>query len=548
MSTPVSRPPKDLKSARPPAVSSNPYASDGSTYYPSRGTTRTTLSSGVSGLSPAEARGAEAVKARISAAAGSFSDGVYEDYATIFSLNNSDTRNMITRLLGEQGLTNLERSNITTRFTDLLLRLTKIIDSNIPHNMQNKSISKGHRYTIILPDRTEEKIEKIAGGTYGSIFKSGSRKIYKRVSLEGLDNNSSEYNVEKFARETCLEVFIQTVLQNDSKRGHNIAHITSIYRDSKNRLRNDSYPRNADESSSRTPAPRYQTDLTFFFEMEPAGDDLYTYEGSTTYSELQKYEYRIMEDLGNILAHFDTAYGFRHRDLHPGNVLISDTGQIKLIDFGKSCINVKGVTYSVVGLSCASDDLFLFLSGLLQFAKIGRTNSEMIRIIRLFLTYDPRGKNLNVYDEMLGSGVEDAFHLAYPNKYITNTALFWADKTDLLYNRPNGILRNLQPARFAEIWKMLRLPTTVSGSITSFDHPPRSFVQRAYNCIPGKTCAQKALATAAIAGAGAAAAYFYTQPKMKTDGGSRRKRKIRKNKHKTRKVESRKHLHNKRGI
>jgi serine/threonine protein kinase len=45
--------------------------------------------------------------------------------------------------------------------------------------------------------------------------------------------------------------------------------------------------------------------------------------------------------LATVLTHLDATYGFRHRDLHSGNVMFTSTMQVKIIDFGRSCMNFE---------------------------------------------------------------------------------------------------------------------------------------------------------------------------------------------------------------
>jgi len=459
---------------------------------------------------------------RTSLALSSFSDDVESNYKDVLKLSKSETRDLITRLSGNQGNTNTNKRTVTTRITDVLLTLPNTIETNIPANKTNQSIAKRTLYNVSYTLSTipvNEQMIKIGGGTFGSIFVGQTTgNIYKRVSLEG-DNNSDDAVTEEFARETCVEVFIQTVLQNDSMYGGNIARILGVFRDLKNRTRT---------------AAGDQTDFTFFYVMEPAGIQIYDYPASSTYAMLQQREYKLLENLGNILAHFDKLYGFRHRDLHGGNVLIQGADKIKLIDFGKSCIRVDGITYAVRGRTCEATDLLILLAAIIQYSTEWNRAPELRRIMRLFLTHNPGGMRTDIYGQMLTHPEGTAFYAAYYD-YISARLIPWGTPANYAFidDKVNGIT-HLQPENFAAIMKKLRLPTTASGSVTSFD---RSFFQKMYNagakaakCV-GNACkrltpTQRGLAAAGTAAAAAAVGvgvYMALRPKTeKLDGGRRR--------------------------
>jgi serine/threonine protein kinase len=48
-----------------------------------------------------------------------------------------------------------------------------------------------------------------------------------------------------------------------------------------------------------------------------------------------------LSQLATVLLHLDATYGFRHRDLHSGNVMFTSDMQVKIIDFGRSCMNFE---------------------------------------------------------------------------------------------------------------------------------------------------------------------------------------------------------------
>jgi serine/threonine protein kinase len=52
----------------------------------------------------------------------------------------------------------------------------------------------------------------------------------------------------------------------------------------------------------------------------------------------QPFLYPVFHTLGAVLEHFRNTYGFYHRDLHQGNIMVTNEGKLKLIDFGMSCM------------------------------------------------------------------------------------------------------------------------------------------------------------------------------------------------------------------
>ena len=380
-----------------------------------------------------------------------------------------------------------------------------------------------HRFTITERDGPFE-VKKIAGGTYGAIFVStaaGPISVYKRV------RNYPPRHPEEFHRELFLEAYIQTLLKNDPTYGQNIAALQGIYRDPGNPTvapRPRKAPKHANGTRNASipapPAPRPLKIETYFYKMENIATDLDRYiTANMQAAEPQTPIYNMFIEIARILDYFMQYYGFYHRDLHGGNIMFGTAGNIKLIDFGKACMQIDGTIYSVDPKpACTSSDLFILCTWLYEQQRLwspARPNPEMHRLFDLLFS----DGGFNIYDKMDDAIPRDpttlekdgwAFHLAYPYEYADASRdghAPWNIATKTRFS--TYILPKFEPTNFRKIWNMI--VSRGVGTVTSLSElkvvPERSVIQ-ALVCKLGNlsTCEQftvAGLGAAAIAGAAA---------------------------------------------
>jgi len=210
------------------------------------------------------------------------------------------------------------------------------------------------------------EVKLITKGSYGRIYQtinSYDKKIYKQL-LIGDDDGDDGNHYNKYYRNSFVEAYIQTVLQTDTDYGKNICTLKKIY---------------FEENKGH-----------IFYEMEPLDFLFCQYTANMPLKNLAP----LMRELGNALSHFDTLYGFRHRDLHTGNVMIKDD-TLKILDFGKACFTLKKgelrITHSSENVPCESYDLLIFLVSIFLYCNLQGSVKEVIMNI---LTGEPFG---NIY-------------------------------------------------------------------------------------------------------------------------------------------------------
>jgi hypothetical protein len=143
---------------------------------------------------------------------------------------------------------------------------------------------------------------------------------------------------------------------------------------------------------------------------------------------------------------------------------------VKITDFDSASIRIRDTDFAVFQNNYATDDLFTLMTSLRDNSVLFREAplSKIARIIELFLLYDPIRERKNVYNVMKeyiasyndGKDDEDKIELLELTKGLIYRQLpkyLWdtADK-DLLLNDTKGILKKLQPDRFAQIWSAIR--------------------------------------------------------------------------------------------
>ena len=269
---------------------------------------------------------------------------------------------------------------------------------------------------------------KIGKGSYGSVYLSEKGYIYKEIRIDSYgsyDSDSMEYEL----RTIFLETFIQTVLGYDLEMALYIPKIYNIYRTRKNDI------------------------IYIVMEHIPKSlnsylDTLYKDKGPIMLYTIGKLFY----DISTILSNLFARYKFFHKDLHGGNIMLTDINTVKIIDFGMSCLTYEGVTYSIsksnVGYEtprqepCLSFDLLILSSWLVQY-KNNTLALETLQFLNNVMTSD---SGVNFYSTIQKDKSDpnySIFHMMYMNKINK-----WPST---LRNELFNNSRNLEPMGFKRL-------------------------------------------------------------------------------------------------
>ena len=290
-----------------------------------------------------------------------------------------------------------------------------------------KPLTKSHAGNIRIAHSKNNIVENtivkagIGKGSSGEVSLSAKGLIYKTIRLK----KGNPYHLEEDIREIFLEVFIQTVLNTNPQFDGRIPRVFHIYR------------------SKYT----FERELVLYIVMENVPISLTGYmEKQLKTSGDSKLDIvdvaPMFIQLGLLLKDLHDAFGFYHRDLHAGNIMFNETGALNIIDFGKACLVVNGVTYALPGGPCRSWDLLILLTYLLQY-NYHLFHTSVLNMFRELLTST---NNIDFYTYALQVGNREyipAFHTVYPD-YIQE---WWRDeeRDALLHNSPY-----LEPANFVQ--------------------------------------------------------------------------------------------------
>jgi hypothetical protein len=326
---------------------------------------------------------------------------------------------------------------------------------------------------IIGPPRQEINYRYITGGSYGQLYSgpansnvmkqivfrpyiNDAKKAIKAIPEKERISNLSNLKISKFetdmpkklgyeqnARNFFLETIIQIILANDPQDGRYFPSVQRVYIHSKSPVvRRDTRLARSEQNIA------YITMEYIKYSFEKYCEHLSRTNGGI---ELEiNHIAPIFIQLGKLLHRLKAKYNFRHADLHCNNIMIDAAGQIRMIDFGMSCLDFEGNTYKVLNdherflfnnevhlnrekrySGCDSYDLLIFIGSFIEYYKgvTGRYTftNDAVAFLKGLLNFHYNGQIVNLYDVMKWvtentfdpdgePEYEAIFHTAYPDE------------------------------------------------------------------------------------------------------------------------------------